>query len=214
MRLLLLIPVLLLSACSNAEHRRLVDDDARHLRSGYRQAARADLRREQERAHRYLDAVGRRDAAVDPPGPERGWPCRPLGGTTTRRDLSSRSGSLETTTGLSTGGPLPGRAARSSESRSPADATARSNRWERYDSTGLIAAEEDTDHDGAPDKWETYARGALLTAGFDETGDGKPDRLLTYEAGTLATIATAPDSSGRFMKKIDVRRPDDPRHRP
>lgn len=88
------------------------------------------------------------------------------------------------------------------------------DRWERYDSTGLIAADEDTDHDGAPDKWETYAHGALLTASFDETQDGKPDRLLTYEAGTLVAIASAPGPSGRFTKTIDVRRLDDSRHRP
>src|SRR3954471_507579 len=33
------------------------------------------------------------------------------------------------------------------------------DRWEHYDATGLIAAEEDSDGDGVIDKWETYQAG-------------------------------------------------------
>ena len=33
---------------------------------------------------------------------------------------------------------------------------------------GMTAAEEDTNHDGAPDKWETYEAGLVKTAAFDE----------------------------------------------
>jgi hypothetical protein len=79
------------------------------------------------------------------------------------------------------------------------------DRWEHYDATGLVSAEEDTKGDGAPHKWETYQSGALRTVAFDENGDGKPDRRLLYDAGVLIAIETAPDSSGRYAKRVDVK---------
>lgn len=79
------------------------------------------------------------------------------------------------------------------------------DRWEHYDAAGLTAAEEDTNADGIVDKWETYQAGALVTAAFDENRDGKPDRRLTYQAGALLAIETAPDGTGAYTKKIDVK---------
>jgi hypothetical protein len=79
------------------------------------------------------------------------------------------------------------------------------DRFERYDASGLVAATEDTNADGGVDKWETYHAGALTTAAFDEDHDGKPDRRLTYDGATLVSIETAPDPSGRFVSRVDVR---------
>jgi hypothetical protein len=79
------------------------------------------------------------------------------------------------------------------------------DRWEHYAGGALLAAEEDTNHDGFPDKWETYEHGAVRSAAFDEDADGKPDRRLTYVAGTLVSIETAPDAAGRFTMKTDVK---------
>lgn len=76
------------------------------------------------------------------------------------------------------------------------------DRWERYDATGLVAAEEDTDGNGTLDKWETYEGGAVRTAAFDENHDGKPDRRVTYKGGALVLIETEPDASGAFTKRI------------
>ena len=87
------------------------------------------------------------------------------------------------------------------------------DRWERYEPKGdspegvgaLLAADEDTNHDGKRDKWETYQGGALKTAAFDEDHDGRPDRQLTYAAGTLTLIESAPDASGRYTKQVHVK---------
>lgn len=79
------------------------------------------------------------------------------------------------------------------------------DRWERYDASGLVSAEEDTNADGVLDRWETFQGGALRSAAFDETGDGKPDRRMTYEGGALVLIETEPDASGGFTKRIDVK---------
>ena len=79
------------------------------------------------------------------------------------------------------------------------------DRWEHYDASGLVSAEEDGNADGVPDKWETYQAGALKTAAWDDNGDGKPDRRFTYEAGTLVTIDSVPDASGAFTKRVDVK---------
>jgi len=79
------------------------------------------------------------------------------------------------------------------------------DRWEHYDPGGLVAVEEDTNGDGAPDKWETYRAGVLETASFDENFDGKPERRLTYEASTLVMIESAPDGSGGFTTRVQVR---------
>jgi hypothetical protein len=89
------------------------------------------------------------------------------------------------------------------------------DRWEHYDPSApgvgpqgagaLIAAEEDTNGDGKIDKWETYEHGALLTAAFDEDHDGKPDRRMTYRHGALVLIESAPDASGHYTKRIDVK---------
>ena len=78
------------------------------------------------------------------------------------------------------------------------------DRWERYDGNGLVAADEDTDHDGRADKWETFAAGALATAAFDENHDGKPDRRLTYANGQLTAIESEPDGSGAYTKHVSV----------
>ena len=78
------------------------------------------------------------------------------------------------------------------------------DRWERYDATGLVAADEDTDHDGRADKWETFVNGALATAAFDENHDGTPDRRLTYANGQLTSIESAAAASGAFTKHIAV----------
>ena len=87
------------------------------------------------------------------------------------------------------------------------------DRWERYEPKGdspevvgaLLAADEDTNHDGKRDKWETYEAGALKTAAFDENHDGRPDRQLTYAAGTLTLIESEPDASGRYTKQVRVK---------
>ena len=79
------------------------------------------------------------------------------------------------------------------------------DRWEFYDGTGLIRAEEDTNGDGRVDKWETYENGALKTAAMDENGDGIADRRLTYLAGSLVLIESAPDALGRFTKRVEVK---------
>ncbi len=87
------------------------------------------------------------------------------------------------------------------------------DRWERYEPKGagpedvgaLLAADEDTNHDGQRDKWETYEGGALKTAAFDEDHDGRPDRRLTYAAGTLSLIESQPDPSGTYTKQVRVK---------
>jgi hypothetical protein len=79
------------------------------------------------------------------------------------------------------------------------------DRWEHYDARGMTAAEEDTNHDGAPDKWETYEAGIVKTAAFDENGDGRPDRRLTYSGGSLVTIESEPDAAGNFTKRLDMK---------
>jgi hypothetical protein len=79
------------------------------------------------------------------------------------------------------------------------------DRWEHYDATGLVQAEEDTNHDGRVDKWETYVGGVLKTAAFDENHDGRPDRRLTYASGQLAFIETQPDASGAYAHKVAVK---------
>lgn len=79
------------------------------------------------------------------------------------------------------------------------------DRWEHYASGALVAAEDDTNGDGIPDKWETYEDGVVKSAAFDENGDGIPDRRLTYAGGALVSIETAPDASGRYTRKTDVK---------
>jgi hypothetical protein len=78
------------------------------------------------------------------------------------------------------------------------------DRWEYYDATGLVRAEEDT-HGKGRDKWETYKGGALQTASMDEDGDGRPDRRLTYADGHLVLIESDPDASGSFRKSVPVK---------
>ncbi|MEP6918419.1 MAG: hypothetical protein ABJC89_22430, partial [Acidobacteriota bacterium] len=78
------------------------------------------------------------------------------------------------------------------------------DRWEHYDATGLVSAEEDTNADGVIDKWETYQAGSIRSVAFDESGDGKADRRLTYAAGALSTIETAPDAAGKFTSLVAV----------
>jgi hypothetical protein len=78
------------------------------------------------------------------------------------------------------------------------------DRWEHYDATGLVSAEEDTVGDGRPHKWEIYDQGALKAVAFDENGDGRPDRRLTYAGGQLVSIESAPVASGAFTKRVDV----------
>lgn len=78
------------------------------------------------------------------------------------------------------------------------------DRWEFYDATGLMRAEDDTTGDGLVDKWETYLDGAVQTAAFDENGDGKPDRRFTYEGGQLVLIETEPDVTGKYTRRTPV----------
>jgi hypothetical protein len=40
---------------------------------------------------------------------------------------------------------------------------------------------------------------------MDENKDGIPDRRLTYNGGTLVLIESAPDASGRFTKRVEVK---------
>ena len=89
------------------------------------------------------------------------------------------------------------------------------DRWEYYDPSrsgngpqdagALVRAVQDTNGDGKPDKWEQYDAGVLVRAEFDENGDGKPDRRLTYRDGALIQIETAPDASGHYTKRVDVK---------
>lgn len=88
------------------------------------------------------------------------------------------------------------------------------DRWEYYDgsrSTGaddsgaLVRAEEDTNGDGRPDKWETYENGTVRTAAFDEDGDGTPDRRLRYDGAVLVLIESAPDASGRYTRRLELK---------
>jgi hypothetical protein len=69
----------------------------------------------------------------------------------------------------------------------------------------LVRTEIDTDQNGRIDRWETYEDGALRTAAYDENGDGRPDRRLTYLKTALTLIESNPDSSGRFMSRVDVK---------
>ena len=86
------------------------------------------------------------------------------------------------------------------------------DRWEHYEPKGagpedlgaLLAADEDTNHDGKPDKWETYDGAVLKTAAFDEDHDGRPDRRLTYTAGALTSIESQPDGSGKFSRLVPI----------
>jgi hypothetical protein len=79
------------------------------------------------------------------------------------------------------------------------------DRWEHYDASGLVAAEEDTNADGKPDKWETFANGAVKSVAFDENGDGTADRRLTYDGAELVTIESEPDGSGKFARRVDLK---------
>ena len=79
------------------------------------------------------------------------------------------------------------------------------DRREIYEHGTLVRAEEDSNGDGRVDKWETYKDGALTTAAVDENADGVADRRLTYAGGTLVLIESAPDGSGRFTKRVDVK---------
>jgi hypothetical protein len=208
-----LVPVLLAAGCSNAEHQRLVET----TRSTYDPAT-GKLRELTYDANKNgrIDTWTQMDGALpvstrqdlDEDGRIDRWEYYDKAGQLLKVGFSRKDdGQADGWAYAGPGGGLE-RIELSNRGNGAVD------RWERYDTTGLIAADEDTDRDGVPDKWETYSHGVLLTASFDETGDGRPDRLLTYEAGTLVAIATAPDASGRFMKKIDVRRPDDSPHRP
>jgi hypothetical protein len=91
------------------------------------------------------------------------------------------------------------------EISSTADET-RIDRWERYAPGNVMAeADEDTDRDGRPDKWETFADGVLATVAFDENRDGRPDRRLTYRQGSVTVIESAPDASGKYTKRVEVK---------
>jgi antitoxin component YwqK of YwqJK toxin-antitoxin module len=79
------------------------------------------------------------------------------------------------------------------------------DRWEFYKGGQLVRVEEDTNADGRVNVWETYEGGALKTTTFDEDGDGRPDRRLSYRDGALAFIESAPDASGNFKKRVDVK---------
>jgi hypothetical protein len=79
------------------------------------------------------------------------------------------------------------------------------DRWEHYDQSGLLRAEDDGNADGVKDKWETYQTGALRTAAWDDNNDGQPDRRFTYAAGALVTIETEPDATGTFGKRVDIK---------
>jgi antitoxin component YwqK of YwqJK toxin-antitoxin module len=79
------------------------------------------------------------------------------------------------------------------------------DRREFYAGGSLIRVEEDSNGDGRVDKWETYENGALATASIDENGDGVADRRLSYRSGTLVLIESAPDASGRFTKRVEVK---------
>jgi len=79
------------------------------------------------------------------------------------------------------------------------------DRWEHYDASGLVNAQEDNNGDGRIDKWEAYAGGALKAAAFDENADGKPDRRLTYDNGQLTLIETDSNPSGTYAHKVAVK---------
>jgi hypothetical protein len=81
----------------------------------------------------------------------------------------------------------------------------RIDRVQHYDASGLVAAEEDTNGDGAIDKWEIYQAGDLTSVAYDENADGTADRRLTYAAGALVLIETEPDASRHFTKRLDVK---------
>ena len=65
--------------------------------------------------------------------------------------------------------------------------------------------EEDTNADGRVDIWETYENGALKTADLRRGWRRPPDRRLTYRDGALALIESAPDASGTFTKRVEVK---------
>lgn len=79
------------------------------------------------------------------------------------------------------------------------------DRWEFYTGGQLARVEEDTNADGRVNVWETYEGGTLKTTTFDEDGDGRPDRRLSYRDGSLTLIESAPDASGAFTKRVDVK---------
>lgn len=88
------------------------------------------------------------------------------------------------------------------------------DRWEYYDPlraanptdpSTLVRSAEDTNADGKPDKWEVYEKGAVKTVEFDENGDGNPDRRLTYDGAKLVQLESAPDASGKYTKRVEVK---------
>jgi hypothetical protein len=72
------------------------------------------------------------------------------------------------------------------------------SRTEHYEHEMLVAAEEDTDGDGASDKWETFAGGRLTSVAYDSTRRGSPDRRLLYGSDGSLRIEVDPDGDGAF----------------
>jgi hypothetical protein len=77
--------------------------------------------------------------------------------------------------------------------------------WTDMDGAKPLRSRIDANEDGRVNVWETYAGGTLKTTTFDEDGDGRPDRRLTYRNGALALIESAPDASGNFTKRVEVK---------
>ena len=170
-------------ACSDPDQRSSQADHQGHLRPEHRPAQRAHLRRQQERPHRHLDRHGRHPAAPRPHRSQRGRQARSLG--VLRREGPAREGRL-----LPSGrrearcvgvcGP-DGKVVRI-EISSAKDET-KIDRWERYEPKGaspegvgaLLAADEDTNHDGKRDKWETYDGGRAEDGGL-RRGSRRPAR--------------------------------------
>ena len=206
---------ILAHGCADPERERLKAT----TKASYDQATgkldRADLRRQQERAHRYLDRDGRDAGRCGRASTATRTAASIAGSTTTRPGASRRWAFRESRTRSRTRGRIRRRRAGSIASRFRRPAIpARIDRWEFYDTaaaatgaggdgTGpLLRVEEDTNRDGRPDKWERYESGLVQVAEFDENRDGRPDRRLTYRDAELVLIETAPDPSGRYTKVV------------
>ena len=169
---------LVTTACSDPDQGAPRADHQGHLRPEHRPPERAHLRREQERPHRYLDRHGRHPAAPRPHRSQRRRQARSLG--VLRRARPAREGRVLEIGRREAGCVGVCRAGR--QARADRDLVGERRDEDRplgtlraegacrrpKTSACLLAADEDTDHDGTRDKWETYEGGALKTAAFDE----------------------------------------------
>jgi hypothetical protein len=72
-------------------------------------------------------------------------------------------------------------------------------RFEHYQQSRLVTAEEDTDEDGKIDTWETYDGDRLASIAFDTLHHGTPDRRLIYGADGSTRLEVDRSGDGHFV---------------